>query len=56
MDPAFQSETSENDKDEPTEAAIQSCPGEDAEDSIGNERLVEAGTGRGIGRRHLIEW
>jgi hypothetical protein len=56
MNPAFQGETGEDDKDEPTETAVQSCPGEGAEDSIGNEGLVKAGTGSGIGRRHLIEW
>ena len=52
----FRAKTGENDKDEPTEAAVQSCPSEGAEDSIGNEGLVKAGTGSGIGRGHLIEW
>ena len=56
MDPAFQGQTGENDQNEPAERTVQGRPGERAQDREGNESFVEAGTGGGIGRRHLLRW
>ena len=56
MDPAFQCETGEQNEDKPAEGAVEGSPGERAEDCVGNEGFVKAGTGGRIRRGHLIEW